>query len=329
MNALPPGPTSPRFAAISNGSTDPLPHLLAGLGGLSLHSPPQHRDFLHPLPPQRQHSLPQSLGQALPQSQQQQQPQQQQHMLTPSGSTFAEGGRVQNLSPDPLAPCVLFWPDNEPLPEPGQLRPHTVVGLAHPPILNTGNRGPIEHQPGDWVCRKCNYLNWRRRKVCQTCYPYAEGNGDSISATVQANRIASLKQLLDAQQAQLHAHLQSEAPQQSGPRREDALGLHFGEDHGAGYHAHLPHHPPALGQTHREESGAPFALQTQQRDSRAFRSPLGAPPPRSQSYSPRAPPTHFEPRSQSRSPARGARAVRGGFGTGGGVLSDGSVGVLW
>ncbi|KAI0314200.1 hypothetical protein OF83DRAFT_1045754, partial [Amylostereum chailletii] len=51
-------------------------------------------------------------------------------MLTPSGSTFAEGGRVQNLSPDPLAPCVLFWPDNEPLPEPGQLRPHTVVGLA-------------------------------------------------------------------------------------------------------------------------------------------------------------------------------------------------------
>jgi hypothetical protein len=41
----------------------------------------------------------------------------------------------------------------------------------HPPILNTGNKGPIEHQPGDWVCKKCSYLNWRRRRVCQTCYP--------------------------------------------------------------------------------------------------------------------------------------------------------------
>ncbi|KAJ7864148.1 hypothetical protein B0H14DRAFT_2736870 [Mycena olivaceomarginata] len=20
-------------------------------------------------------------------------------------------------------------------------------------------------QPGDWICLKCNYLNWRRRKV--------------------------------------------------------------------------------------------------------------------------------------------------------------------
>lgn len=37
--------------------------------------------------------------------------------------------------------------------------------------MNTGNKGPIEHQPGDWVCHKCGYLNWRRRKVCQTCFP--------------------------------------------------------------------------------------------------------------------------------------------------------------
>lgn len=27
-----------------------------------------------------------------------------------------------------------------------------------PPILNTGNKGPIEQQPGDWVCGKCDYL---------------------------------------------------------------------------------------------------------------------------------------------------------------------------
>lgn len=118
-----------------------------------------------------------------------------QPLLTPSGRAFAIGGRVQNVSTDPLAPCIMYWPDNEPFPEPGQIRPSNVVGVA-PPILNTGNRGPISHQPGDWICQKCNYLNWRRRKVCQTCLPYAEGNGDSISAAVQAERIALLTQVL-------------------------------------------------------------------------------------------------------------------------------------
>ncbi|KAI0039523.1 hypothetical protein FA95DRAFT_1550342, partial [Auriscalpium vulgare] len=137
------------------------------------------------------------------------------HVLTPSGRAFALGGATRNVSHDPVAPCVVFWPDNEPLPEQGQIRPSVVVGypvrssrrahaqaglisvLQHPPILNTGNRGPIEHQPGDWVCRKCSYLNWRRRKVCQTCFPYAEGNGDSISAAVQAERIALLRSFLE------------------------------------------------------------------------------------------------------------------------------------
>ncbi|KAF8182961.1 hypothetical protein BJ912DRAFT_563945 [Pholiota molesta] len=116
-------------------------------------------------------------------------------LLTPSGRAFAVGGKVQNISSDPLSPCVMYWPDNEPFPEQGQIRPSCMAGIA-PPILNTGNRGPISHQPGDWICQKCNYLNWRRRKVCQTCLPYAEGNGDSISAAVQAERIALLTSVL-------------------------------------------------------------------------------------------------------------------------------------
>ena len=102
---------------------------------------------------------------------------------------------MQNVSPDPLAPCVMYWPDNEPFPEKGQIRPPWPGGLgsgvgqgsgvqaaggsgggggmggmsdagstgsmgkgAMPPILNTGNKGPIEQQPGDWVCGKCGYL---------------------------------------------------------------------------------------------------------------------------------------------------------------------------
>ncbi|KDR78404.1 hypothetical protein GALMADRAFT_224788 [Galerina marginata CBS 339.88] len=120
-------------------------------------------------------------------------------LLTPSGRAFAIGGKVQNISSDPLSPCIMYWPDNEPFPEQGQIRPSGLVGVA-PPILNTGNRGPISHQPGDWICQKCNYLNWRRRKVCQTCLPYAEGNGDSISAAVQAERIALLTSVLSQNQ---------------------------------------------------------------------------------------------------------------------------------
>ncbi|KAJ3981888.1 hypothetical protein F5890DRAFT_474462 [Lentinula detonsa] len=121
-------------------------------------------------------------------------------LLTPSGRAFAVGGRVQNISVDPLSPCIMYWPDNEAFPDPGQIRLNGLVGMPQPPILNTGNRGPIAHQPGDWICQKCNYLNWRRRKVCQTCFPYAEGNGDSISAAVQAERIALLTSVLTRNQ---------------------------------------------------------------------------------------------------------------------------------
>ena len=73
---------------------------------------------------------------------------------------------MQNISSDPLSPCIMYWPDNEPFPEQGQIRPSGLVGVAvsfsivgclldllltyhhlvqQPPILNTGNRGPISH----------------------------------------------------------------------------------------------------------------------------------------------------------------------------------------
>lgn len=50
-------------------------------------------------------------------------------LLTPSGRAFALGGKVQNISNDPLSPCVMYWPDNEPFPEQGQIRPSTLVGV--------------------------------------------------------------------------------------------------------------------------------------------------------------------------------------------------------
>ncbi len=44
-------------------------------------------------------------------------------LLTPSGHALAIGGRVRNISSNPMTPCVIWWPDNERLPDPGCVRP--------------------------------------------------------------------------------------------------------------------------------------------------------------------------------------------------------------
>jgi hypothetical protein len=56
-------------------------------------------------------------------------PQRVPHILTPSGRAFSVGGRVQDVSTDPLSPCIIFWPDNEPFPEQSQIRPSILVGM--------------------------------------------------------------------------------------------------------------------------------------------------------------------------------------------------------
>ncbi|KAK0532020.1 hypothetical protein OC834_002743 [Tilletia horrida] len=54
-------------------------------------------------------------------------------------------------------------------------------GSNNPPIVNTGNSGPMCVQPGDWVCSSCGFVNWRRRRVCLRCFPFAEGNETAAS----------------------------------------------------------------------------------------------------------------------------------------------------
>ncbi|PPQ90294.1 LOW QUALITY PROTEIN: hypothetical protein CVT25_013119 [Psilocybe cyanescens] len=131
-------------------------------------------------------------------------------LLTPSGRAFAVGGKVQNISSDPLSPCIMYWPDNEPFPEQGQIRPNGLIGVAQPPILNTGNRGPISHVTG--FARNATTLigdDERSAKLAFLGLPFlnvvftlnhAEGNGDSISAAVQAERIALLTSVLSQTQ---------------------------------------------------------------------------------------------------------------------------------
>ncbi|KAJ7846969.1 hypothetical protein B0H14DRAFT_2179240, partial [Mycena olivaceomarginata] len=51
-------------------------------------------------------------------------------LLTPSGRGFARAGKVQNVSSDPLLPCIMYWPYNELFPEQGQIRPRDLLGVA-------------------------------------------------------------------------------------------------------------------------------------------------------------------------------------------------------
>ncbi|TIC13356.1 hypothetical protein E3Q13_03928 [Wallemia mellicola] len=62
-----------------------------------------------------------------------------------------------------------------------------------PPILNTGSQGPMQMQPGDWIC-SCGFVNWRRRKYCYKCFPFANGNNSEElqKAAQKAAQLASL-----------------------------------------------------------------------------------------------------------------------------------------
>ncbi|GAA6007459.1 hypothetical protein JCM11491_004170 [Sporobolomyces phaffii] len=60
-----------------------------------------------------------------------------------------------------------------------------------PPIVNTGNQGRMIPQMGDWRCGTCTFVNWRRRKVCMRCFPFASNDiGQSFAA--QSQRAAYL-----------------------------------------------------------------------------------------------------------------------------------------
>ncbi|KIJ30457.1 hypothetical protein M422DRAFT_53729 [Sphaerobolus stellatus SS14] len=79
-------------------------------------------------------------------------------VITPSGRARATNVVHRNVSGDPRNPCFIMWPENEAIPSAGQIRPLIELGPQLPPIMNTGNKGPIALQPGDWLCMECKYV---------------------------------------------------------------------------------------------------------------------------------------------------------------------------
>ncbi|KAH9821059.1 hypothetical protein DFH28DRAFT_1120400 [Melampsora americana] len=82
---------------------------------------------------------------------------------------------------------TTFVPPTVTTPLPGQVQPEEVrkTVKTQPPVVNTGNSGAMIPQPGDWMCM-CGFVNWRRRKVCMRCFPFADGN-DSVGAMMAMN----------------------------------------------------------------------------------------------------------------------------------------------
>lgn len=92
--------------------------------------------------------------------------------------------------------------------------PEHLTSNTYEPIVNTGNQGPMVVQAGDWRCGTCSFVvspvrtsvrfdllkptpptfaplqNWRRRKICLRCFPYANDVGKVL--TIQSQRAAHL-----------------------------------------------------------------------------------------------------------------------------------------
>ncbi|GAA6060821.1 hypothetical protein JCM10212_000594 [Sporobolomyces blumeae] len=68
--------------------------------------------------------------------------------------------------------------------------PDHVNSASQQPIVNTGNQGPMVVQAGDWRCGTCSFVNWRRRKICLRCFPFANDIGNIL--TIQSQRAAHL-----------------------------------------------------------------------------------------------------------------------------------------
>lgn len=108
MAPLPVRPAaSPRFASSPNFQSSFPPVSPSHSAPFSFPSTPQSSSF-HP--PPGTHLLAAQAKSSHP-------------LLTPSGRAFAVDGKVQNISSDPLSPCIMYWPDNEPFPDQGQIRP--------------------------------------------------------------------------------------------------------------------------------------------------------------------------------------------------------------
>ncbi|GAA5877990.1 hypothetical protein JCM16303_002806 [Sporobolomyces ruberrimus] len=134
---------------------------------------------------------------------------------SPTRTTFSQPqaqyeGYSQPTSSYPLSPIDterIAKLHNGRIPTLEQLCPEPVHPSAQPPIVNTGNQGVMVVQQGDWSCGTCSFVNWRRRKICLRCFPFANDIGNIL--TIQSQRAAHLATPLSAPAHQTNFFIQS------------------------------------------------------------------------------------------------------------------------
>ncbi|GAA6060881.1 hypothetical protein JCM10212_000164 [Sporobolomyces blumeae] len=96
-----------------------------------------------------------------------------------------------SLSPSALAHIASLHNGRVPTAEQLAPAPQDAADGSPPPIVNTGNQGKMVVQAGDWRCGSCTFVNWRRRKICMRCFPFAS-NDIGQSFAKQSQRAALL-----------------------------------------------------------------------------------------------------------------------------------------
>ncbi|CAD6942433.1 unnamed protein product [Tilletia caries] len=141
-------------------------------------------------------------------------------------------------------------------------------GSSNPPIVNTGNSGPMCVQPGDWVCSGCGFVNWRRRRVCLRCFPFAEGNETAASlangailaaqlaAGVSPSKVDTASLLKSPSRGRETRSREQSAPGATGYEYQSGqmattpivgLGLNLGPSNQQGFGSPMPRYPGTAG----------------------------------------------------------------------------------
>ncbi|GAA5845861.1 hypothetical protein JCM3766R1_004636 [Sporobolomyces carnicolor] len=109
----------------------------------------------------------------------------------PDASCSSSSAPAVPLSPHDLAQVAALHNGRVPTIQQMAPSPQVASNGLPPPIVNTGNQGRMVPQMGDWRCGTCTFVNWRRRKICMRCFPFASNDiGQSFAA--QSQRAAYL-----------------------------------------------------------------------------------------------------------------------------------------
>ncbi|KDE03240.1 hypothetical protein, variant [Microbotryum lychnidis-dioicae p1A1 Lamole] len=168
--------------------------------------------------------------------------------LVPVASMLGSDGDSNLNTPYPLNPFDtdrIARLHGGRIPRIGQLAPAESTSVNQAPIINTGNVGPMQRQQGDWTC-ECGFVNWRRRKICLRCFPFAHDLANSITIHRSQSLSNEFNTQIESNPATVYAQSYSSSrsmPMLSAVAAQDVPPL-------ISAYTHLPSHLPSSRSAH-------------------------------------------------------------------------------